>query len=275
MAVIPVSLGTVVSKDELPLHRVRRSDGSRVRQPYTAEADGQPVAFADTVMGYDAGNGTVVLVEDSDFDLAYGEKNRNARIVAFVPAGSLPRTAHEASYYVEPGKGGEQAYQLLATALRRSGKAAVVSVAVRKREALALLYPTGDGYLVLERLQWASAVKKPDFAAPSGLVAENGVELAENYISLMTEPFDWTAQADTSAQALADVIRAKAETGQVIGAPAAPLPGTPTDPADLMAALTASVEQAKAAKAPVRKPRARKPRARKAPVKAAAVKAAA
>lgn len=261
MLVMPVKLGTVVSKEENLLHRVRRCDGSRIRQPYVAEADGKPVEFSDTVMGYETGDGRVVLVEESDFDLAYGEKNRNAKILAFTPAGALPRTAHETSYYVQPGAGGERAYELLAAAMRRSGKAGVVSVAIRQREAMALLYATDDGYLVLERLQWAANVKKPDFAAPATGITENDIELAENLVGLMSGTFNWPALADTSAQALADVIQAKAETGQVVGTPAAKPAGSVTAPADLEDTLRASVAAAKAALAPV--PAARRPRTRK------------
>jgi len=258
MVVIPVKLLPATSDSGgLELHRVRRSDGSRVKMRRYAEADGPDgpeVPWEDTVMGYETGNGTTVLVEESDFTLAYGEKNRAARVITFIPAGSLPRVAHESTYYVQPGKGGDGAYALLAEALKRTGKVAVVSVAVRARQALALLYPDERGYLLLERLQWAADVGTPPFEAPSG-VSEDQVEAAENLIALSSAPFDWAAQEDASASALADVIARKAETGQVVGTPTAP--GTGAAPADLMAALAASVEAAKP-KPPARKPRAGK-----------------
>jgi DNA end-binding protein Ku len=261
MVVIPVSLGTAVSEEKLPLHRVRRTDGSRIRQQNVAEADGQPVAWEDITTGYDTGSGQVVVLEKEDFDLAYGEKNRAAKILAFIPSGSAPRTAHETSYYVEPGKSGEKAYALLAEAMTRTGREAVVSIAVRQREALGLLYPQ-DGYLVLERLQWAADVKKPDFTVTAE-VAEKEVDLAENLVTQMSEPsFNWAAHTDTSMEKLSAVIQGKLETGQVLGTPSAPAPGTVTPPQDIMAALAASVEQARAERAPARKPRA--PRTRKA-----------
>lgn len=259
MIVIPVKLGTVVSREDLPLHRVRRADGSRIRQQNIAEADGQPVEWRDIAMGWDTGNGQVVLVEDADLEKAYGPKNREAKILAFVPAAELPRAAHETSYYVEPAKGGEKAYELLATALARTGKAAVVSVAIRQRAALGLLY-ADDGYLVLERLQWASAVKKPDFGAPRTGVTDAEVSMAENLVTAMSGEFDWRAQADTSAQALEEVIRAKTETGQLVGSPTAPRPGAATAPADLAEVLRASVAAAKAAREPKPIPRKRAPR---------------
>jgi DNA end-binding protein Ku len=267
MVVIPVRLGPAVSaENDFPLHQVRRSDGSRIRMRRYAEADGPDgpeIAFADTVPGFSTGNGTVVLVEDSDYDLAFGEKNRAAKIITFIPAGSVPRVAHEATYLVEPGKGGEKAYELLATALARTGKAAVISIAVRKREALALLSPTGDGYLTLERLQWGASIRQPDFEAPRTGVTEAEIDLAENLVTQLAKPFDWAAQEDGSAKALADVIQAKAEAGQVTGT--AQAPGTAA-PAGLAELLRASVEAAKP-KPAVRK---RAPRAKSAAKKEAA-----
>ncbi len=258
MVVIPVKLGTAASDNRLPLHEVRRSDGSRINYRRFAAADGEEVPYSEIRKGYEAGDGTVVLLEDADFELAYGQKNRAAKITGFIPAGTLPRLAHDQSYYVQPEPNGEQAYELLAAALRRSGKAAVVSFAMRQREANAMLYATDDGYLVLERLRWAADVKRPDFAAPSGKVTEEQVEQAQNLIGLSTGEFSWDAAADESAQRLAEVVQAKISTGQAVGTPAAPGTGAPANLEDM---LRASVEAARAAQAPVRKTRARRPKA--------------
>jgi len=84
--------------------------------------------------------------------------------------------------------------------------------------------------------------------------------MAAQLVEALSDDFDWKAQEDTGAAALAAVIQAKAETGQVI--PAAPKPeGTATQPQDLMAVIAASVEAAKAAKAPAPRTRTRKARA--------------
>jgi DNA end-binding protein Ku len=248
----PVKLGSAVSEDKLPLHRVRRSDGSRIRQQNIAEADGQPVDWSDIVTGYETGSGQTVLLEKDDFARAYGEKNRHIAIQAFLDASKLPRTAHDTSYVVEPGKDGERAYALLALVMEETGKSAVVSVAVRQREAFALLYAV-DGYLYLERLHWAADVKKPDFAAPAPKLDNKEIKLAHDLVEAFTGTFAWEVFEDTTMQKLTEVIQGKIETGQVLGTPQAP--HSVTAPQDLAATLAASVEQAKAAKAPVRKPR--------------------
>ena len=257
--VLPVRLGTAVSEDKSPLHQVRRSDGSRIRYKRIAEADGADVEFTDVVKGYEMPNGQIVKLEKTDFATAYGDKTHNARIVAFTTRDGIPRTASEKSYLVEPGKGGEVAYELLSEVLRRTGKVAVVSVAISDREALALLYTAGDGYLLLERLNWAAEVKAPDFAAPKTGITEEQIALAETLVGQMTKEFDWSAQADSSRAALEAVVAGKIENGEAVGVPSAAT--SVTAPANLTDILRASVAAAKAAKAPV--PAARKPRTRK------------
>jgi DNA end-binding protein Ku len=202
----------------------------------------------------------VVLLEDTDFELAYGTKVRQAKITAFVPASSLPRIAHETSYYVEPGENGARAYELLAEVMARQAVAAIVSFALREREATGMLYASEDGYLVLERLAWAADVRDPGFEAPKTGITEAEIAQAQALVSLMTGEFDWATAVDTSSRALMNVIQAKAETGQVTGTPAAIEQGTATPPDDIMAALTASVAAITAERAPkpVRKPRTRK-----------------
>jgi len=254
----PVKLGTAVSEDKLPLHRVRRSDGSRVRQQNVAGADGQPVDWNDIVAGYETGSGQTVLLEKDDFARAYGEQSRHIAIQSFLDASSLPRSAHDTTYVVEPGNGGERAYALLALVMEESWKAALVSVAIRQREALALLYAV-NGYLYLERLHWAAQVKAPDFAAPAPKLDNKEIALARTLVDTFTGTVGWDAYKDTTMQRLTEVIQGKIETGQVLGTPQAP--SAVTAPQDLAAVLAASVEAAKKAQAPARKPRA--PRATK------------
>ncbi|HEY1700776.1 MAG TPA: Ku protein [Trebonia sp.] len=259
----PVSLGNAVSReDDLGLHQVRREDGSRIRMKRYAEADGPDgpeVDFADTARGYDTGTGQTVILEKEDFARAYGEKDKQVKVEMFTDASGLPRTAHETSYYVEPGESGKRAYAMLAQAMLRAGKAAVVSFAVRQREATGVLYATGEGYLVLERLQWAADVRRPDFTVPVPEFTSAETAMMDTFVETFTRPLEWEKYTDQSRENLAAVIQAKLETGQALGTPAVPSAVTP--PQDIMAVLTASVEQAqqaRAAKAPVRKPRARK-----------------
>lgn len=278
LLVIPVKFGNAISEEKLPIHQIRRKDGSRIKMRRFAAADGEEVAFTDIDKGYELTDGRMVALTDADFEQAYGERNRTAQILLFTPLAGIPRTASETSYHVQPAPGGEKAYALLAEALTRTGAGAVVSFALRERESLALLYPAG-GYLLLERLHWAARVRQPDFTLLDLTLPEAEIQQAQQLIEAMTAAFDWTAYTDEGAARLAAIVAAKADTGQVTAAPVSTAQSAATSPHDLMAVLAASVAAARAAKAagsaPVTKipaaKSARKPRARKAAPPAAAI----
>lgn len=266
---LPVTLGSAVSEAKSRVHKVRRSDGSRIKYRGFAEADGQEVPYGETVRGYELDDGRMVILADADFERAFGPKSRDAKILFFTDPAQVPRTAHDASYYVQPGKGGEKAYALLAEAMSRTGRVAVVSFALRDREALGILYPTANGeYLVLERIQWHADVRQPDFAPPmhAAYPSEAEISQAESLVKALTEEFDWPAYTDQATVKLAEVAAEKAAAGQGVSEPARPAAAPAT--VDLATALReslAAVKAAKAAKAPVPVARTRAPRTRKAP----------
>jgi DNA end-binding protein Ku len=253
---MPVKLGSSTKDNQLGLHMVRKSDGSRIRFTRVAEADGQEVQWNDIAKGYDAPDGSLVILDDEDFKAAYGPKNRVASILMFTNAASVPRTAIKTSYHVQPDKGGEKTYALLAGALQASGKVAILTFAMRQRVALAVLAPQ-DGYLILESLEWHADVLTPDFAAPPMTASEDEQALAARLIEQMTGDFDYAAQKDVSTEAVAAVIQAKIEKGHVI---AAPKPAEPGGAAivNMMDAIQASLKATR----PEEKPKARAPRRR-------------
>lgn len=249
---VPVKLGSATKDNALGLKMVRKSDGSQIRFTRVAEADNKEVAWSDIGKGYTAPDGSLVILDNADFEQAYGPKNRVAEILMATDAVHVPPLAIKTSYYVEPGKGAEKTYALLAHALQASGKVLVLTFALRQREALAVLRPL-NGYLVLQSLEWYADVLKPDFEAPPQTATDAEQELALKLIEQVTGDFNHASYTDTSTEALAAVIRGKIEKGQTV-APAAP---TSTDRPtaqyqDLMSTLSAAID---AKKSPVPTPR--------------------
>lgn len=258
---LPVKLHPAVSKEKSRVHQVRKADGSRITMRRFAVSDGTEVPYSDLADGYETDDGRIVMITDADYDQAYGEAARNAKVLFFTDASGLPRTVHEASYLAEPGKNAEQAYALLAATLKDKGKAAVVEFTMRKRESLAVLYATDDGYLVLERLQWHSDVNKPSFAAPALQGGAEGLQraaLAADLVDTLTGPLALEKYSDAGAARLAAIVAGKEKAGLSVGAPAA---AAAVPVLSLDEALRQSVAAAKAAKAPA-PARTRKPRAR-------------
>jgi DNA end-binding protein Ku len=245
---VPVKLGSSVKENKLDLHMVRDTDGSPIRFTRVAEGDGKEVEWDHVAKGYDAPDGSLVVLKKPDFEAAFGPKNRVATVLMFTDAANIPPMANATNYWIQPNTGGEKSYALLAAELQRQGKVGVISFAMRERVAVAVLRPH-DGYLSLEKLEWDADLIKPDFTAPVNNGTEQEQELTKQLIEIATDKYDHTAQEDPSRAALAAVIQGKIERGEVIAAP--PRPDNVGAPADLTAQLQAAVAAQKA-KAPAK-----------------------
>jgi DNA end-binding protein Ku len=256
---------------------VRRSDGSRIRYKRVSQADGEEVPYGEIAKGYELANGETVVLTDEDFADLPLTTSRAIDVLQFVPLEQVDPIFFEKSYYIEPDKAGAKPYVLLRDALEESGKVAVVKVALRNRESLATLR-VRDGVFVLETMLWPDEVRKPDFSFLDEDIEVRPQELAMagSLIETLSGDFDPGEYKDSYREALQEVIEAKI-AGHEVKQPeqAQPTSGTVVD---LMAALRASVEAAKAgrsgggertAKAPVKaaKKPAAKAGSKKAPAK--------
>ena|ERR1700691_1013738 len=242
---LPVKLGSSVKDNHLGLRTVRKADGSPLNFTRIARADGKEVPWGETAKAYDAPNGDMVLLDRDDFEAAYGKKNRVASVLMFTDAANIPEMAVKSAYWVQPDTGGERTYALLASVLQSSRKVAVITFAMREREAVAVLRPR-DGFLSLETLEWNSDMLTPDFARPEDTSSEADHQMALALVEAMTDKYDHSLHTDKSSEAVMDVIQRKIETGQVIKpppvSPDAPRKGMP---ADLTASLQAAVDAQK------------------------------
>jgi DNA end-binding protein Ku len=145
----------------------------------------------------------------------------------------------ERNYYTEPEPNGVRAYALLRDALERSGMVAVAKVALRQREALAVLR-VRDGVLVLVTLMWPDEIRIPDFEFLEEDVEVRSQELkmASSLIDSMTLDFDPAQYTDQYREALEELVEAKVE-GHEVAAPTAPREEKPV--ASLADALRASL----------------------------------
>jgi DNA end-binding protein Ku len=142
---------------------------------------------------------------------------------------------------------GTKPYVLLRDALAKAGKAAVVKVALRSRETLALIRPVGE-VLRLHTMLWPDEIRDDEFVRPPTDIAVSEPELAmaEMLIDQLSGNFDPDAYTDTYREALEKVIEAKLDGVEV---PEATDDGPRAEVVDLVAALRASVEAAKARRA--------------------------
>jgi len=245
LVTIPVKLYSATEQKDVSFHQVRRSDGSRIRYKRVAQADGEEVPYGEIAKGYELPSGETVVLTDEDFADLPLTTNRAIDVLQFVPLEEVDPIYFEKTYYIEPDKTGAKPYVLLRDALEESGKVAIVKVALRNRESLATLR-VREGVFVLETMLWPDEVRKPDFGFLDEDIEVRPQELAMagSLIETLSGEFDPAQYKDEYREALQEVIEAKV-AGHEVKQPeqAQPTAGTVVD---LMAALRASVEAAKA-----------------------------
>jgi DNA end-binding protein Ku len=245
LVTIPVKLYSATEQKDVSFHQVRRSDGSRIRYKRVAQADGEEVPYGEIAKGYELSSGETVVLTDEDFADLPLTTSKAIDVLQFVPLEQVDPIFFEKSYYIEPDKAGAKPYVLLRDALEESGKVAVVKVALRNRESLATLR-VRDGVFVLETMLWPDEVRAPDFGFLDEDIEVRPQELAMagSLIETLSGDFDPSQYKDSYREALQEVIEAKI-AGHEVKQPeqAQPTSGTVVD---LMAALRASVEAAKA-----------------------------
>ncbi|HEX2857545.1 MAG TPA: Ku protein [Propionibacteriaceae bacterium] len=241
---IPVRVFSGTEEKDISFHQVHIEDGGRIRYKRVCETDGQEVPYSEIGKGYDAADGRMVILDKDDFDNLPLPTTKTVDVVEFVSQDQVDPILFEKSYYLEAEGAGGKPYVLLRDALVRTGKWAVVKVALRNRESLAVIRPV-NGVLVMHTMLWPDEVRDSSFAAPSADIKVNDAEvsMAEMFISQLEADFDPGKFTDAYREALETLVQQKLE-----GVPVPETAEAPTgqgEVIDLVAALRASVEAAR------------------------------
>jgi DNA end-binding protein Ku len=263
---IPVQLFTATEEHGVSFRQIHVSDGGQIRYRRVCTLDGEEVSYDDIARGYELPDGHVVVLTDEDFAELPLASSRAIEVLSFADADTVDPVRLSRSYYCEPTGSGAKAYVLLRDALERTGKVALVKVALRTRETPAVLHPR-DGVLVLHLLLWPDEVRTPRFGFLRDDITPRPRELqaAEAYIHTLSGTLDPPDLVDRYQAALRELVEAKVAGRQLEH----PAPAHAGGADNLMEALRRSVEQAKQVRgtvAPARRP------ARKRPAKQAATK---
>ncbi len=241
----PVRMYTATTEKTLRFNQLHQPDGGRIGYQKVCKIDNEVVPAEEIVRAYDVGGGEFVEVTDEDFAAAAEAAHRVITIHDFVPATEIDPIYFEKTYYLGPQEGaGESIYALLAEAMEKSGLSAVATYVHHDREHLVCLR-IRDGVITLERMFFSDEIRAPEGIVPAGAkVDKRQLAMANDLIKAYTGTFDPTQYVDTYRERLLAVIEAK-RGGTTVKAKAAE---KATAPPDLMAALTASLDQARDAR---------------------------
>jgi DNA end-binding protein Ku len=240
---IPVRLYSATEEKDISFRQVHREDGGRIRYKRVCSVDGEEVPFADIAKGYELADGEMVVLTDEDFANLPISTSRAVEVLSFVPEEQVDLVMLGKPYYCDPTGADAKPYVLLRDSLEGAGKVAIVKVALRQRERLAMLR-SRDGVLVLQTLLWPDEVRetKFKFLDDDVTVRPQELQMAESYIAALSGDFEPEQYTDNYREALEEVIDAKVAGREVKAPVEAPRSGQVVD---LMEALRRSVAEAK------------------------------
>jgi len=250
---VPVRLYAATGEHEVRLHQVHREDGGRIRYRKVCSVDGETVEWSDIAKGYETQDGELVVLTDADFEQLPLATEREIEVLEFVPADQVDPILLQKTYYLEPDRTAAKPYALLRGALEETDRVAVVKVAIRQRESMAVLR-VRDKVIVLQTLLWPDEVREADFPVLDDDVTVRPQELtmASSLVESLAADFDPSQYEDAYVAALEQLIEAKVSAGDTQAPPAPPAPegeeGGGAEVVDLLAALQRSVEKARAAR---------------------------
>ncbi|MEW9263766.1 Ku protein [Kineococcus endophyticus] len=175
---VPVRLYAATGEHDIRFHQVHRTDGGRIKMKRTCSIDGEEVSYDEVAKGYESPDGKLVVLSDEDFDDLPVASGHEIDVLQFVPVDQVDPMMLSKPYYLEPESRAAKPYALLREALTATDRVAVVKVALRQRESIALLR-VRDKAIVLQTLLWPDEIRAAEFE-----VLETDVELRPQELTM-------------------------------------------------------------------------------------------
>lgn len=245
---VPVKMVTAVSQKDVRFNQLHAKDHSRIQQKRFCAEEGIEIPYEEIVKGYEVRPGQYVIIEPEELDGLDPEATHSIDILEFVELAQIDPVYFDKPYYLVPDRRAEKPYALLAQSLEKSGKVGIAKFVMRTKEYLAAVRAT-NGVLVISTLLYGDEVINPETLEVPGIeteLSERELAMAEALIESLTEKFDPDRHEDTYREKVLDLIARKDEGQEIVIQAASE---EPAKVEDLMAALEASVQAARAKRA--------------------------
>ena len=247
MVALPVRLYLATeSSSKVSFNLLCPEHKARIKNKRWCPEGDHEIAWSDAVRGFEYEKGSYVVMEEDDLDELPLASSKSIDIAGFIKDEELPGPLYyQSAYYLEPEKSAQKPYALLKKTLEKTQRVAIAKFALRDRERLVSVRAL-DGALVLNTLHWPDEIRSSeDLELPDDVkVSAAELKMAENLVEMMATEFEPDDFKDEYKEAVMKVVRAKVEGREDLVE--APEVEAETTVVDLMAALKASVERAKA-----------------------------
>lgn len=247
---IPVKLFNAVSRKSVSFNQLDARTGARVRQKLVSSVDGEEVTRDQVIKGYSLGADQYVQVDEDELAAIMPTAQRTIELEEFVDLAEIDPVFYDSAYWLVPDKAASKPYALLSHAMQDSQKVGIARFVMRSKQYVAAIRPR-DGKLVLSTMVYADELTSVD-DLPEIETAENvqlndrEVAMAVQLVESLSADFEPEKYHDTYREQVLELIERKA-SGEVLAAPV-PAAAEESRVVDLLAALEASVEAAKASR---------------------------
>lgn len=251
LVTIPIRIYSALeSEATIHFNQLSRKTKNPVGYDKKDKITGESLSNDEIVKGYQYEPGQYVIVDPEDLEKIKLKSTKVIEIEGFVDAGEVHPTLFDSPYFIGPdGEVAAKTYALLRQTLQETGKVGVGRVVLRDRESLVLLNPQQKG-LILYKLRFPREVR--DVQSIPGIdgaeADKDQLKLAKTLVDSMAKSFEDIDMTDRYYDAVKELIMAKVE-GKEIVTPQEEEPQV----VDIMAALKASIDQARADRKPMQK----------------------
>ena len=248
---IPVRLFTAVRRKTVRFNQIDSASGERVKQKLVSGPDGEEVPRERIVKGYSLEDGSYVTVSEEEMAALDPDMARTIDIDEFIDLADIDPIFYDNAYYLVPGDQASKPYKLLANAMKEAEKVGICHFVMRSKRYLAAVRPV-DGRLLLSTMVYHDEIVDRSEISDFDLLADIEIDereqaMAEQLIATLNTTFDPTRHSDTYREAVLELIERKAAGEGSDDLMRAPAPSS-DKVIDLMAALEASVNEAKKAR---------------------------
>ena len=191
LVTIPIKLYSATEEKDISFRQVHPEDGGRIKYKRVCEKCNKEIPYAEIAKGYELPDGRMVILTSEDFDDLPLTTTKAVEVVQFVAEEEVDPTYFAKTYFLQADGPGIKPYVLLRDALTKSAKSALVKVALRSREALALIRPKDD-VLLMHTMLWPDELRDGGFAAPPAdvTVSDAEVTMAQSFIDALSGDFE-------------------------------------------------------------------------------------
>lgn len=239
---VPVKLYPAVRSQRVDFHLLHDADHERLRQRLVCPLDGEPVDRDHIVKGFPIDDDRYILMAPEELEALEPESSRTIEVLQFVKPEEIDARFFDRPYFLGPD-GQDARIAALAEALVGSGRLGVCCWVMRKRSFLGAL-GCCDGTLCLMTLRRDEEVVSPGtLKVPEAGVSEREIKTAKYLMDALAADFKPRAYKNIFRDEVRELVARKARGGTV--KPKSIRLPKPTESAGLLAALEASLNQAR------------------------------